>query len=553
MFNQLKTIYQNLNRFRKQQLVILFSLLFFVVLLENIGLIFIFSYIKLLVNNGPQISLLTINLFKNINLNYFTLYVIIFFIISAFFRIFQIKYQMNLLYNISSDLGNFIFDLNLKANYINILSINKSRITSILTAKINDIVINIVQQIFNITQGIIMFSIFLLTLVYLNMSFVFSFLFIIVLFYFIISSLLKKKIKKNSFDIAKNTTNYLQFLNDVYRNYKYIIFRKNFSFYTKQNETYLNLINNPSANNMTYTLFPKVMVESIVIIMVLILLLLFSNDSNNLFYPKAGTLIFSILRLLPYSQSIYAGITNIRSSIGNLNDVCDLLKNTKAKKINNSNLITNVNSVEFKNLSYIFDDGTKLFSGLNVKISPGDILGIIGPSGSGKTTLCDIILNLRQPSDGHIYFKSINNEIITANIEKRIAYVPQNHFIIHGTIIDNIVYGEDINNLKFDKIYQILNLLDLYDLFMNYPLKLNTNISEASARLSGGQMQRLCIARALYNEFDILILDEPTSAIEESLEKLIIERIVSYYRNKIIIIISHSSDVQNLCNKHFYL
>jgi ABC-type multidrug transport system fused ATPase/permease subunit len=553
MFNQLKTIYQTLTKLRKQQLFILFSLLLFVVLLENIGLVLIFSYIKLLVHNGPQISILTVNLIKNINLNYFTLYVIIFFILSSLIRIFQIKYQMNYLYNVSSDLGNFLFDINLRASYIDLLSINKNRITSILAAKINDVVINIVQQIFNITQGVFMFSVFLLTLIYLNMSFVFIFLFIIALFYFIISSLLKKKIKQNSFNIAKNQTNYLQFLNDVYRNYKYIIFKRNFSFYTKQNLTYLNSINKPSAYNMIYTLFPKVIVESIVIIMVLILLLLFSNDSNNLFYPKAGTLIFSILRLLPYSQSIYAGITNIRSSLGNLNDICDSLENTKVINKNNSDLILNVNSVEFKNLSYIFNDGTKLFSSLNLKINPGDILGIIGPSGSGKTTLCDIILNLRQPSEGHIFFKSINNEIITANIEKKIAYVPQNHFITHGTIIDNIVYGEDTNNINFDKIYQILNLLDLHDLFMNYPYKLYTNISEASARLSGGQMQRLCIARGLYNEFDVLILDEPTSAIEESLEKLIIERIVSYYCNKIIIIISHSSDVHDLCNKHLYL
>ena len=173
--------------------------------------------------------------------------------------------------------------------------------------------------------------------------------------------------------------------------------------------------------------------------------------------------------------------------------------------------------------------------------------GIKGPTGSGKSTLIALLLGLLKPARGEI---KVDNDDIHKNLrgwQKGIGYVPQTIHLLDDTIKKNICFGineDKIDNLKLKKVIEISGI----DEFINrQPNKLNTIIGHDGTRISGGQLQRIGIARALYLDPKILILDEPTSSLDKITEENIINRILSL-NELTVILISHNSKIIEKCD-----
>lgn len=195
--------------------------------------------------------------------------------------------------------------------------------------------------------------------------------------------------------------------------------------------------------------------------------------------------------------------------------------------------------IEFKDIYFSYGQ-KKIFESLNLKIKYNSFNLITGDSGSGKTTFVDLISRIYNPDKGDIYLDDLNiKEFKLSNLRESIGYVPQEFTFFNGTIKENITLGND----KYDQKH-IINVLKISGANFVFNLKngINTNIGEKGFSLSGGQRQRLSIARALIKNPQILILDEPTSNLDEHTTKEIIESLQSLKKNKDITILMISHD-----------
>jgi len=172
-------------------------------------------------------------------------------------------------------------------------------------------------------------------------------------------------------------------------------------------------------------------------------------------------------------------------------------------------------------------------------------LGIIGESGAGKSTLVDILLGLLKPTKGKVLIDDNDLQNNIKSWQKNIGYVSQNIILTDDSLKRNIAFGLDDNSIDEDKIQKSIDQASLTNFINNLPEGLNTMVGEFGSRLSGGQLQRIGIARALYHNPPILFLDEATSSLDNQTEKNIVDTVMNL-KNKTIIIISHKySSIKN--------
>ena len=196
----------------------------------------------------------------------------------------------------------------------------------------------------------------------------------------------------------------------------------------------------------------------------------------------------------------------------------------------------------------------QILNNLNFKIKKGEKVAIVGPSGAGKTTLLNIILGLLQPDKGKILINGKHTSNILNLMSKITGYVPQEVFILDESVEKNITLDEKISQNDRKNIIKILKQVNLYELFKNNYRSLKNKIGQSGIRISGGQRQRLSLARALYQKKDIIIFDEATSSLDIETEKGIYNEL-SKFNNKqyTFIVITHRKENLKFFNKIIYL
>ena len=206
--------------------------------------------------------------------------------------------------------------------------------------------------------------------------------------------------------------------------------------------------------------------------------------------------------------------------------------------------------LKLENISYTYPNSSKpSIIDVNLEINQGDFIGLIGPSGAGKTTLVDIILGFLKPSKGILKFNSDDAHNDIAGWLSHCAYLPQDIFLINGTLKENITLSrEDIEDKELEEALKLSRLTPILEDLDN---GLNTDIGDKGVRLSGGQKQRVSIARAIFNKRDVLLLDESTSALDSETEAAVINELMTLRNEKTIISIAHRISTLKQCNKIF--
>ena len=194
--------------------------------------------------------------------------------------------------------------------------------------------------------------------------------------------------------------------------------------------------------------------------------------------------------------------------------------------------------IEFSNVHFAYDASEPVLQGINVKIKPGEMIGLVGSSGSGKTTMANLIPRLYDVSEGSVKVDGIDVRSYDLHaLRNQIGVVLQEPLLFHGSVADNIAYG--VPNASRQDIIWAAQAANAHDFIMEFADKYDTHIGERGLRLSGGQKQRLAIARAILKNPRILILDEATSAVDTETEKLIQEAIERLIKNRTTIAIAH--------------
>ena len=194
--------------------------------------------------------------------------------------------------------------------------------------------------------------------------------------------------------------------------------------------------------------------------------------------------------------------------------------------------------IEFQNVHFSYEQGKEVIRGVSFKIAPGEIIGLIGRSGAGKSTIINMISRFFVPQSGKILIDGVEiDKIKLHQLRKSMGIVMQEPFLFNATIAENIAYGNE--NVSFSKIVEAAKAAHAHDFIIRKPEGYDTIVGECGVRLSGGEKQRISIARAILHNPPILILDEATSSVDATTEKHIQEAISNLIRGRTTIAIAH--------------
>jgi ABC-type multidrug transport system fused ATPase/permease subunit len=268
-----------------------------------------------------------------------------------------------------------------------------------------------------------------------------------------------------------------------------------------------------------------------------------------------GISLVAAMRLMPIATSLLSGINNLRASRLALHEVAAELRAGDAPPTlaapANPAPAQAFNALTVDAVSFTYPRATRAaVDAISLVIARGEVLGIAGRSGSGKSTLVDILLGLLLPVQGTIRADGQPVSLDNPAWQSRCAYIPQDVFLISGSLRDNIAFGA-----KFDeqRMRRVLQQCGLDKLVAQIDGGLDARLGERGAGLSGGQRQRVAIARALYREREILVMDEATSALDAKTESEVIETIRALRGQRTVIVVAHSATLLATCDRIVHL
>ena len=292
---------------------------------------------------------------------------------------------------------------------------------------------------------------------------------------------------------------------------------------------------------------PRLVVEPLIISLAFILIFIVS-DHNNLsnYLPLIAAGVFALQRFMPYIQAAFSGWTYIKSNEKAVYEFLDQIDDTKVfKPITKSKLNLKKISgiVEFSNVGFRYETKKNIFKKFDLRIEAGQFVAVIGESGSGKSTFVNLLLGFLQPFEGKIIPGLICHE------KQGASYVPQDIFIFQGTVTENITLGNK-EKANFKHIIEVLKIVELEGYFKNLKNGFDNILNQDGFGMSGGQKQRLGIARALYQKPKILILDEATNALDTKTEKKVLENLYKFCKSRKItmIMVTHRKEPIKNCD-----
>ena len=203
-----------------------------------------------------------------------------------------------------------------------------------------------------------------------------------------------------------------------------------------------------------------------------------------------------------------------------------------------SELVVNNGEIEFKDVTFSFNETRKVLNDINLEIKPGEKVALIGPSGAGKTTFVRLLLRFYSTTSGKILVDGQDISKVTQDsLRKNISMVPQDPILFHRTLAENIAYGK--RDATMGEIEKAAKSAHCDEFIANLPYKLDTFVGERGIKLSGGERQRVAIARAILKNAPILILDEATSSLDSNSEMLIQDALNNLMQDKTVIVIAH--------------
>lgn len=304
---------------------------------------------------------------------------------------------------------------------------------------------------------------------------------------------------------------------------------------------------------------PRAVIEMLGVISISFLVIVLSNTGKDSVEIIGLITLYAAVsfRLMPSSTRIIAAGQRIRSFAPNLNLIeSEFIYTSKNISDENNEKIEPLKfkNLKFKDVTFTYGKNEKnILIDVNLEINRGEIIGIYGESGSGKSTFVNLISGLLKPQIGNIQINNENLENKKPNWLASLGYVPQQTTLFNETIETNISFFENQNqnetcNKKITKVLEQANLKNLID---SLPNKLNTIVGENAAKLSGGQIQRIGIARALFNDPEFIIFDESTSSLDLENETDIMKFVYSLKKRKTVIFISHKKQILERCDKIF--
>ena len=556
MYSVLSSLDQNI-KFRLK-LVIVLS--FFTIIFESLSIISIFPVIKTFINPGylsENISFLDLSNLssKQINIIIFSTLLLIFIFKNIFIyliNIIQSKIVNFAIYNMTS----FFFNSYLKLDYRDFTSKNSSELMRNVIENIRIFFEVYFKQITLLITEFFIILILLAVLFYIQPSATIIFTLVFSVSGLMLFIIFKKKLeehgKKNNELYAEKFKN----LNHGFNAFKDIVITNSEKYYSRIFNKNLRSLAEIAYKTEGIHSLPKLFVEVTGIAIIIILVFINIEKGNNIVDAIPAISLFALagFRMMPSVHKILNAIHRLKFHqpvTESLRNEIERFKNSEKVFVKDKNNLIFKNNINIKNINFSYSSSNNILESLSLNINKGDFILILGPSGCGKSTLINVLLGFMKPNSGNILCDG--NEIYEnlSQWRKLISVVPQEIYLSDESLVANIAFGVNEQDIDYKKINNILAVCELSDFVNSLPNKLNTSVGEKAFKVSGGQKQRIAIARALYRDKDIIFLDEATSSLDSKTEEAFIKNMLDAFKQKTIIMVSHRQSIIKYANKIF--
>lgn len=461
-------------------------------------------------------------------------------------------FQYRMVFNAQKQMSLKLMTFYLKQPYVYHLSTNTAEIIRNMTVDVTYCFTFLINLFLFVSE----FSVVCLLITFLffvNKTITLSLIIIFLLSLLFLFKKLKRKLSK----VAKNNQVYagqmIKWINQSFGAIKDIKTLSKEQFFL--DEYYKNSVEFTSAQKHFIFLqqLPRIFIETLVISIVLLMIVYFLFQGTNiaLVFTQISVFAMASFRMMPSVSRIQNAMNAMIFYKPSVNILYKDLKRTESVEsaVEDENKEINLeNGISASNISYRYPNTDKfIFENAEFNIKYGQSVAFVGKTGSGKTTIVDIILGLLKPITGNVLVGNVDIYKNKKNWSKKVGYVPQFIYLTDDTIRNNIVFYNQ-TNMDEQKLARAIEKAQLKDFIDCLPNKLDTFVGERGIRLSGGQRQRIGIARALYNEPEILVLDEATSSLDTDTEKAVMDAIENLYGKITMIIIAHRLTTIEKCD-----
>tara|TARA_Y100000590_G_scaffold447666_1_gene583211 strand:- start:4501 stop:6264 length:1764 start_codon:yes stop_codon:yes gene_type:complete len=558
-------LFQILTTSEKNKAFFFLTLIFCASLLETIGIGIIPMFLFFL--NDPEnyiekipyddLKFIVMNLDYDKQILYFLTSIGLFFIIKNLFLFFLVLFETKFKKDMKILISENLMKHYLSMNYIFHTNNNPILLARNVGSEVNNVAMYMVSLVLlfkEILLILLILSILLFVDVQSSIYTVLSFAFLVITYFYFS----KKKIKTHSKIALFERGEKGKILYQTFCSIKDVILKNRFSsllsIYSKSISREFSSLRIIEIINKS----PKLIFETVVILVFCFFFLNFflTGKSLNNFFPIISLYVLAGIRLYPTFSNISLHYNSLNANKISLDLVHGEFLRDDFNRIDNqknAEEITFRKNLTFENISFAYEQGFNTLENISFEIECKKQHAFIGESGSGKSTIINILMGLLDPTKGRVL---ADNKDIAKNKnswQKKIGFVPQNIYLIDDTILKNIAFGYDLKEIDLERVNEVINKVSLTETINKMPNKMNTLVGNNGIRLSGGQIQRIGLARALYENPDILVLDEATSSLDNKTELEIINEI-NNLKNKITtIFIAHRLSTIKTCDKIFEL
>ena len=561
MLNLISRLNSHLSSHRKKQLFYLLILMIALSFAEAISLASIIPFIGVFLNpdifySHPWLSTF-VDFFEITNNNQLFLFVTIVFvslvILSCLIKLLFLYLTNRITCFIEADLKAKIFKYNINQSYSYHLEQSSYVVMSSIVQKTQAMAI-FVNGLIHVL-GSLMTILFLLGILILIEPFIIlSVSFFIIGFFVVISLVNKKKIFKNSEKISQNQDKIVGIFQDsVGYIGEIIVYSLHNIFISKFNKVTYQVAESHIYNKNVQQ-SPRIYLEYIALLCLAALIFFFNQSKVDVVnsFTILAALGLGAQKILPLINRAHVSFNTMREYQVVVADALNLLDISKKERFENSfsEKIFLKKSIKLNNVYFSYNKKNNwILKNINLEIKKGSKVGIKGTTGSGKSTLGNIIIGLLDPTKGQLFVDDIliNSQNKLA-WQKNISIIPQNIFLNDISIAENIAIGIEPKEINLEKVKNAARQAQLHDFIESTPNQYNEKVGERGIRLSGGQLQRIGIARALYREAKIILFDEATNQLDTNTESLIMQSINNLDKETTILFIAHRLSTLENCD-----
>lgn len=473
---------------------------------------------------------------------------------SGMFRLLVLRKSSKFAYEFGAELGTSVYRNTLSLPYEMAVNKNSSEVVSAISTKVSTVVNSVVLAgLTIITNGMLLIGI-IAAMLTINSALTIGLVVVFGSIYYLLIRKLKNRLEEIGLKISRQSDECIKSLQEGMGGIKEIKIDGLEEVFLKRFESADVLLKNSQADSVFYSQAPRYLVESIAIVLMVAIALVYTMLGGDIQsqIPTIGAVALAVQKGVPSLQLIYSSISYFKSGKRSLEDVLNYFECSDYKKNINNDVLEFKDSIELMNVSFSYlNTNIDVVKDFSIKIQRGEKIGVIGETGAGKTTLINMLMGLFPPKSGSIALdgKLIEGGLNLAGYRRMISHVPQNIFLLDGSIAENIAFGLAKNEIDYKLVDSVIDSSSLREFIEGLPDGLDTRVGERGVKLSGGQKQRIGIARALYKKSKIIFFDEATSALDSETENNIMHAIELLPHDTTVVIIAHRISTLKGCGK----